>query len=123
MKIKHFACLLLLCLSPLPFLAAHQYDTEENVPRKIVATLASKDGVVVYWLHADTQDPRWHYWVRIKNNNPYPVLVIMSFVGGSKHNQFPIRANGKQEMVSDEHMRPEIILDSVTKKALPPDFS
>jgi hypothetical protein len=118
---KYFACLLLFCLSPFPLLAAHQYDTEENVPRKIVATLASKDGVIVYWLQADTMDPRYHHEVRIQNNNPYPVLVIMSFVGGSKHNQFPIRANGKQEMISDEHKRPEIILDSVTKKALPPN--
>jgi hypothetical protein len=123
MKIKHFACLLLFCLSPLPLLAAHQYDTEENVPRKIVATLASKDGVIVYWLQANTMDPRYHHEVRIQNNNPYPVLVILSFVGGSKHNQFPIRANGKQEMISDEHKRPEIILDSVTKKALPPNYS
>jgi hypothetical protein len=43
--------------------------------------------------------------------------------GGSKHNQFPIPAKGKQEMISDEYIRPEIILDSVTKKALPPGFS
>jgi hypothetical protein len=122
MRRKHIACLLLLCLSPLRLLA-HEYDTEENVPRKIVVTLASKDGVTVYWLQADTVDPRYHHEVRIQNNNPYPVLVILSWVGGSQHTQFPIRANGKQEMISDPHIRPHVILESVTKKALPPGFS
>jgi hypothetical protein len=92
---------MLLCLlASAPILLAHQYDTEENVPRKIVATLASKDGVIVYWLHANTVQEIYRQEVRIRNTNPYPVLVIMTFVGGVEHGQYPIEAKGKQEMIA-----------------------
>jgi cell division inhibitor SulA len=75
---KQLACLLIaFCLSASPLLA-HHYDTEENVPRKVLATLTSKDGVVIQWLHANTEDPRWRYWVKIKNTNAYPVLVRLA---------------------------------------------
>jgi hypothetical protein len=90
--------IMLLCLlASAPILLAHQYDTEENVPRKIVATLASKDGVIV---HANTVQEVYRHEVRIQNTNPYPVLVIMTFVGGVEHGQYPIEAKGKQEMIA-----------------------
>jgi len=104
------ACLLAFCLSASP-LFAHHYDTEENVPRTVLATITSKDGVVIQWLHANTEDPRWRYWVKIKNTNAYPVLVRLT--SGA---EFPVDAKGESGWATSSSERPTVVIASVTRK-------
>jgi hypothetical protein len=108
---KQLACLLAFCLSASALVAHHHYDTEDNVPRTVLATLTSKDGIVIQWLHANTQDPRWRYWVNIKNTNPYPVVVRLA--DGA---DFPVAAKGESGWATSSSERPDVVIVSVTRK-------
>jgi hypothetical protein len=108
---KQLACLLAFCLSASALVAHHHYDTEDNVPRTVLATLTSKDGIVIQWLHVNTQDPRWRYWVNIKNTDPYRVVVRLA-----DGTDFPVAAKGESGWATSSSERPDVVIASVTRK-------
>jgi hypothetical protein len=108
--------LFILFLYALPLKARHEYDTEElKTPRKVIGTLASKDGVVVYFLFSNTADPRWHYWTRVQNNNPYNVEIKISIDGGDPDGGIVLGAKAKDDEMYGPGSNPKVSIISVVK--------